>query len=78
MPLDSQIYLAPGSQIDAAGQRIDNSLAATGSGGTAAFTYIAGGSVTIQNESYYGQGVISAAGSLSTSAEDTASVGQAR
>ena len=28
------------------------------------FTYIAGGSVNIQNESYYGQGVISAAGSI--------------
>ncbi len=64
VPLDSQIYLAAGSVIDAAGQRIDNSVAATGSGGTAAFTYIAGGSVTIQDQSYLGQGVISAAGSL--------------
>jgi filamentous hemagglutinin family protein len=64
VPLSSQIYLAEGSQIDASGQRIDDSLAATGSGSSAAFTYIAGGSVTIQDQSYYGQGVISAAGSL--------------
>ena len=63
VPMDSQIYLAPGSQIVAAGQRIDNSLAASASGAKP-FTYIAGGSVNIQNESYYGQGVISAAGSI--------------
>jgi filamentous hemagglutinin family protein len=64
VPLDSEILLAAGSQIDAAGQRIDNSLAATGTGGTAAFTYVAGGTVAILNESYFGEGVISAAGSM--------------
>ena len=64
VPLDSQIYLAGGSQIDVSGQRIDDSMAATGSGGMAPFTYIAGGTVTIQDQSYYRQGVILAAGSL--------------
>ena len=77
VPMDSQIYLAQGSQIDAAGQHIDNSVAATGSGGTAAFTYIAGGSVSILNESYFGQGVIRRPEALSMSAEDTASVRKA-
>ncbi len=60
VPLVSQIYLEEGSQIDVAGQRIDNSIAATGIGGVVPFTYIAGGSVSILNESYYGQGVIAA------------------
>ena len=64
VPLDSQIYLANGSQINAAGQHIDNSLASSPSGGAAPFTYITGGFVTIQNESYLTQGVIAAAGSL--------------
>ena len=64
LPLVSQIYLAAGSVIDASGQRIDNSQAATATGGNASFTYTAGGSVSILNESYYGQGVIAAPGSL--------------
>ncbi|MGC9966099.1 MAG: filamentous hemagglutinin family protein [Syntrophobacteraceae bacterium] len=64
VPVDSLIYLAKGSEIDAAGQCIDNSAATTGTGGTAAFTYIAGGSVAIQDRSYFGKGVISAAGSV--------------
>jgi filamentous hemagglutinin family protein len=58
------IYLADGSEISAAGQRIDDSLASSRTGGAAAFTYIAGGTVSILDKSYFGQGVISAPGSL--------------
>ena len=61
----SEIILGKSSVIDAAGQAIDNSAAATGGiSGTAATTYIAGGSVSVMDESYFGQGVISSAGSL--------------
>jgi filamentous hemagglutinin family protein len=60
----SGIRLEDGSEIDASGQRIDNSLAATGTGGTAPFDYIGGGYITIQDESYFSQGVKCEAGSV--------------
>jgi filamentous hemagglutinin family protein len=64
LPLGSfpGIILEEGSQISAAGQRIDNSAAATAS--TAPFTYVGGGAVSIEDESYYGEGVIAKAGSV--------------
>ena len=62
--VESEIILAKGSQISAAGQVVDNSLAADETYGSAPYTYIAGGSVSVMDESYFGQGVISAAGSL--------------
>ncbi len=79
VPIPSVIYLAPGSQINVAGQRIDNSLAGTGDkGGAASTAFIAGGTVYLDDESWdllsqgqsqnqnqnQNQGVISAAGSL--------------
>jgi filamentous hemagglutinin family protein len=65
-PLQSEIYLAPGSVIDVAGQRVDNSLAATGGAGGAATTaFIAGGTVDIEDLSFdLKQGVVLASGSL--------------
>jgi len=68
------ISLEKGSQIIAAGQRIDDSVAANGVGGTTPFTYIAGGTVSIDDLTYdssyfhgsnnYTNGVTIAAGSL--------------
>ncbi len=56
----SEIILGQGSQINVAGQEADNSIAANGAGATTPFTYIAGGSVSILDESYYSQGVVAA------------------
>jgi len=57
--------LEQGSQIVAAGQRIDNSRAADGgTGGADSFAYIGGGYIEIQDVSYFSHGVILAAGSL--------------
>jgi filamentous hemagglutinin family protein len=79
VPIPSVITLEPGSQINAAGQRIDNSQAATGGlGGNAVTAFTSGGAVYIQDESWdllsqgqtqnqnqnQNQGVIAAAGSL--------------
>jgi len=58
--IDSVINLAQGSQINVAGQRIDNSITATGTGADAPTNFTSGGTVTIQDQSYFGQGVIAA------------------
>ncbi len=48
----SVIDLEPGSEINVAGQRIDNSLAATGTGGTAGTAFIGGGKVDMEDWSF--------------------------
>ncbi len=61
--LASEVLLGPESSLDAVGQRIDNSMAATGTGGSSPFTYIAGGSISIIDQSYFTGGVLFSAGS---------------
>ena len=63
VPLPQVIYLAPGSSLSAAGERIDNSGAAVYSG-IATSGYIGGGSILIQDETVNGKGVIVGPGAV--------------
>jgi filamentous hemagglutinin family protein len=63
IPLDERIYLGPGSSLSAAGERIDDTGAAVFSGITTS-GYIAGGSISIQDQTVNGDGVIISPGAV--------------
>lgn len=55
---DSRIFLAGGSRIDVAGEKVDNSRAARGNDQTVAFGHVNGGTVDIKDRTDHGDGVI--------------------
>ena len=64
IPLNEVIYLAGGSSLNAAGERIDDTGAANSSSGIATSGYLNGGSVKVMEQSVTGQGVFVAPSAL--------------
>ncbi len=67
-PCKERLYLSGGSRITAAGEKIDNTMAGTGMGGTFYHGHIEGGVVSLMDKTFdedgYGEGVIIHQGAL--------------
>lgn len=55
---DSRIFLAGGSRIDVAGEKVDNSRAARGNDAPVVFGHVNGGTVDVKDKTDHGDGVI--------------------